>query len=60
MTFSIDQLGNKIKNACYAFFLAIPILVSLGINTAMFANDILRLTIKGHSTGIIDLSLIHI
>ena len=57
MTFLIGQLVNKIKNTCFAFCLAIPIIVSLGINTAIFANDILRLTINGHSTGIIDIRL---
>ena len=57
MTFLIDQLDKKIKNTCYAIFLALSILVSFGINTAIFANDILRLTIKGHSTGIIDIRL---
>ena len=57
MNFLIGQLVNKIKNTCFAFCLAIPIIVSLGINTAIFANDILRLTINGHSTGIIDIRL---
>ena len=57
MTFLIDQLVKKTKNTCYAFFMAIIVLVSLGINTAIFANDILRLTIKGQSTGIIDIRL---
>ena len=57
MTYLIDQLVNKIKNTCYAFFLATPILVSLGVNTPIFAEDILRLTINGHSTGIIDIRL---
>jgi len=57
MTFLIDQLDNKIKKICHAFFLAIPILVSLGINATIFANDILRLTIKGDSSGIIDIRL---
>jgi peptidyl-prolyl cis-trans isomerase A (cyclophilin A) len=57
MTFLIDQLIKKIKKLCNAFFLAIPILVSLGLNTAIFANDILRLTIKGNSTGVIDIRL---
>ena len=57
MNFLIGQLVNKIKNTCFAFCLAISIIVSLGINTAIFANDILRLTINGHSTGIIDIRL---
>ena len=57
MTYLIDQLVNKIKNTCYAFFLATPILVSLGVNTPIFAEDILRLTIKGHATGIVDIRL---
>ena len=57
MTFLIDQLINKIKKLCDVFFLVISLFIFLGLSTTIFANDILRLTIKGQSKGVIDIRL---
>ena len=57
MTFLKEQLISKIKIFYNVSLLAIPVLMFLGLNTVIFANDILRLTIKGQSTGVIDIRL---